>query len=161
MECVEPSASAEVEGRPSEDAVSFERFFQEHHPQLFGTLCLVTGNPQEAEDLMQEAFLKLWERWDRVASLEDAPGYLYRTAFNLFRSRARRLGRAVRRVTLAPTQDDPTVRVLARHLMVRAVGEEPHRPYHERWLPAARRSAASRPPGDGRTRRRPALAPGR
>jgi hypothetical protein len=34
---------------------------------------------------MQEAFLKLCERWDRVSGLEDPVGDLYRTAMNVFR----------------------------------------------------------------------------
>jgi Sigma-70 region 2 len=32
-------------------------------------MCLVTGNRQEAEEIMQDAFLRLWEQWDRVAHL--------------------------------------------------------------------------------------------
>ncbi len=33
-------------------------------PRLFGALCLVTGDRDEAEEIMQDAFLRLWERWD-------------------------------------------------------------------------------------------------
>jgi RNA polymerase sigma factor (sigma-70 family) len=39
---------------------------------------------------MQDAFLKVWERWDRVVAMERPVGYLYRAAMNLFRSRYRR-----------------------------------------------------------------------
>jgi RNA polymerase sigma factor (sigma-70 family) len=86
-------------GRVSEQASaevveSFEDFFEAHHRRLFGTLCLVTGDKSEAEELMQEAFLSMWERWDRVRRLDDPVGYLFRTAFNRFRSRARRVARA-------------------------------------------------------------------
>ena len=31
---------------------------------------------------MQDAFLKVWERWEYVRSLDDSTGYLYRTAMN-------------------------------------------------------------------------------
>jgi RNA polymerase sigma-70 factor, ECF subfamily len=41
------------------------------------------GNRAEAEELAQDAFLKVWERWDRVADIEEPVGYLYRTAMNL------------------------------------------------------------------------------
>jgi RNA polymerase sigma-70 factor (ECF subfamily) len=64
---------------------------------VFGALCLVTGNRQEAEEIAQDAFLKLWERWDRVARLDDPTGFLFRTAMNLFRNRVRRAGVAARK----------------------------------------------------------------
>jgi DNA-directed RNA polymerase specialized sigma24 family protein len=63
--------------------ISFEEFFEEHHRRLFSALCAATANRHEAEEVMQEAFLKLWERWDRVSGLEDPVGYLYRTAMNV------------------------------------------------------------------------------
>ena len=56
---------------------------------------------------MQDAFLKVWERWDRVGRMDDPVGYLYRTAMNLFRKRYRRAMLAVRRtVGLTPANDD-------------------------------------------------------
>ena len=81
----------------------FEDFFEQEGPTLFRRLCLITGNRQEAEDVMQEAFLKIYERWDRTRTLEDPVGYLYRTAFNAFRKRSRRAALAVRR-TLRPAE---------------------------------------------------------
>ena len=86
---------------------SFEEFFEETHIRLFGGLCLVTGNRHDAEEIMQDAYLKLWERWDRIGAIEDPTGFLFRTAMNLFRSRYRRAVLAVRRgVTLAHRADD-------------------------------------------------------
>jgi RNA polymerase sigma-70 factor (ECF subfamily) len=82
-------------------AASFEEFFESHHRSLFGALCLVTGNRSEAEEIMQDAFVKVWERWGRVAGLEDPGAYLFRTAMNLFRNRLRRASVAARK-TLAP-----------------------------------------------------------
>jgi RNA polymerase sigma factor (sigma-70 family) len=83
-----PSASA---------LMSFEELFESERFRLFGALCLLTGNQQEAEDLMQDAFVRVCERWDRVGSLEDPTGYLYRTAMNGFRSHYRRSVLALRR----------------------------------------------------------------
>lgn len=76
----------------------FEAFFDAERRRLYGTLCLVTENRAEAEELMQEAFLRLWERWHTVGTLDDPTAYLYRTAFNLFRNRIRRTVRAARRM---------------------------------------------------------------
>lgn len=86
---------------------TFEGFYQAEARILFRRLWLVTGNSAEAEELMQDAFLRVWERWDRVGGMDDPLGYLYRTAMNLFRKRYRRAMLSVRRtVGLAPSNDD-------------------------------------------------------
>jgi DNA-directed RNA polymerase specialized sigma24 family protein len=86
---------------------TFEAFYEAEARTLFRRLWLVTGNRAEAEELMQDAFLSVWERWDRVGGMDDPVGYLYRTAMNLFRKRYRRAMLAVRRtVGLAPSNDD-------------------------------------------------------
>jgi RNA polymerase sigma-70 factor (ECF subfamily) len=76
---------------------SFEDFFEAESPALFRRLCLITGNRHEAEEVMQDAFLNMFERWDRVGHMEDPTGYLYRTAFNVFKRRSRRAAMALRR----------------------------------------------------------------
>jgi RNA polymerase sigma factor (sigma-70 family) len=86
---------------------TFEAFYQAEARTLFRRLWLVTGNRAEAEELMQDAFLGLWQRWDRVGAMDDPVGYLYRTAMNLFRKRSRRAMLALRRtVGLASSNDD-------------------------------------------------------
>ena len=90
-----------------EASLSFEAFYNAEGQTLFRRLWLVTGNRAEAEEIMQDAFLKVWERWDRVGTMEDPVGYLYRTAMNLFRKRYRRAALAVRRsIGLVPSGDD-------------------------------------------------------
>lgn len=80
------------------DAPSFESFYVANERRLYRALFVVTGDRYEAEDLMQTAFCKVLERWDRVVSLDDPVGYLFRTAFNTHRSAVRRTMRAARRV---------------------------------------------------------------
>jgi RNA polymerase sigma factor (sigma-70 family) len=105
MERTKPATETAPAGS-SPGPLVFDGFFEAEAPTLFRRLCLVTGSRPEAEDVMQDAFMKLYERWDRVAELEDPQGYLYRTAFNVFRRRARRAALAVKRqVTLAPPAD--------------------------------------------------------
>jgi RNA polymerase sigma factor (sigma-70 family) len=70
--------------------LNFDEFFLDHHEQLYRAMYFVTGDRQDAEELMQDAFLRLWERWDRVGEIEDPVGYLFRVALNGFRMRARR-----------------------------------------------------------------------
>ena len=81
-------------------AIGFEDFFRDTHVALFRALTLVTGNRQEAEDVMQVAFMRVFERWDRVSAMENPEGFLYRVAMNEFRSRYRRAKRAISRATI-------------------------------------------------------------
>lgn len=76
---------------------SFEAFYQAEKNGLFGALVLITGSRFEAEETVQDACLAVWQRWNRVAAMDNAPGYLYRTALNVFRKRRRR-------ATIAPLQ---------------------------------------------------------
>jgi RNA polymerase sigma-70 factor (ECF subfamily) len=66
----------------------------------------VTGNRHDAEELMQDAFLKLWERWDERHRIDDPTGYLFRIALNGFRMRRRRAAMALRRVAPIPDTRD-------------------------------------------------------
>src|SRR5262245_8280167 len=92
-------------------AIDFEDFFDSEKTRLFHALCVVTRNRFEAEELTQEAFISVYERWDRVGAMEDPTGYLYRTAMNNFRSWRRRSALAARRaIGLVPT-DDSIVRI--------------------------------------------------
>ena len=75
----------------------FEDFFEAERARLLRALYLLTGNREEAEEIQQEAFVAVWERWDRVGAMDDPVGYLYRTALNRHRSGLRRTARAARR----------------------------------------------------------------
>jgi RNA polymerase sigma-70 factor (ECF subfamily) len=99
----------------------FEDFFELHYVRLFRALWLIARDRSEAEDVMQEAFLRLWERWDRISALEDPVGYLYRTAMNLFRSRRRRALVAVRRAVIEPFARDELAAVEGRDVVRRAL----------------------------------------
>ncbi|HEX6399560.1 MAG TPA: sigma-70 family RNA polymerase sigma factor [Actinomycetota bacterium] len=93
--------------RPGDAGSSFEAFFSAERARLFGALVVMTGNRAEAEEILQDAFLKVWERWERVAVMEEPVGFLYRTAMNLFRKRLRRAAVAVRKAAhLLPRGDE-------------------------------------------------------
>jgi len=109
-----------------EASLTFERFFDDTHVRLFRALYLVTGRTSDAEDLVQESFVKVWERWDRVRSMESPEGYLFRVGMNVARSRRRRLARAARLVT-GRADRDPFDEVDQRDAVVRALRELPPR----------------------------------
>jgi len=103
------------------EPVPFEGFFAEEHARLFAALTAVTGNRQEAEEIMQEAFLRLWERWERVSGLDDPVGYLYRTAMNVFRQRLRRAKVALRRTARLLDRSDAYEAVDAREVVIQGL----------------------------------------
>ena len=80
-----------------DEPLSFEEFFHLERDRLFRVMFVITKSRQEAEDVSQDAFARVWERWDRVAVMENPAGYLHRTAMNLFRNRYRRALLAARR----------------------------------------------------------------
>jgi RNA polymerase sigma factor (sigma-70 family) len=77
---------------------SFAAFFADEFTRLSRAMFLLTSSASEAEDLAQEAMVRVFERWDAVSNMAAPTGYLYRTAMNLHRSRLRRLARGARRL---------------------------------------------------------------
>ncbi len=93
--------------REAEAPPDFTVFFAEEHRALFKALYFVTGNRADAQELMQEAFLTLWERWDTIDRIDDPTGYLFRVALNGSRMRARAARRATRRLVPVASSYDP------------------------------------------------------
>lgn len=91
----------------SRSVPAFDAFYVANEGRLYRALFVVTGDRHEAEDVMQTAFVKVWERWDRVGRLDDPSGYLFRTAFNTHRSRARRAVRSARKLLDLRTDQVP------------------------------------------------------
>src|SRR5712691_2698675 len=101
--------------REASQARDFHSFFTDERDALFRMLVLVTGSVDEAEDLVQEAFLRVWERWAHVEGLANPIGYLHTTALNCFRSRYRHaMFVAKRQLQLGREQSDPLTAVEAR-----------------------------------------------
>ncbi len=86
---------------------SFEELFLDVHDRLYRALYFMTGSSADAEELMQDAFLKLWERWDRLDTIDDPVGYLFRAALNGSRMRTRHARMAARKVIPAAGSRDP------------------------------------------------------
>jgi RNA polymerase sigma-70 factor (ECF subfamily) len=126
MEPTSAQTISEVESAQEHDQAPqlgprFEDFFELHYVRLFRALWLIARDRSEAEDVMQEAFMRLWERWDRVSGLEDPAGYLYRTAMNVLRSRRRRALVALRRAVIEPFARDELAAVEGRDVVRRAL----------------------------------------
>ena len=70
-------------------SASFEDFVEAEAPRVFAALRLVCGGRAEAETVMLEAFMDVWDRWDRVRASGDGPADLFRTAMSTYQSRLR------------------------------------------------------------------------
>jgi RNA polymerase sigma factor (sigma-70 family) len=90
----------------ADERAEFAGFFAEHFAPVLRAMYLVTGDRFEAEELAQVAFVKVYERWDRVARMDNPVGYVYRAAVNAHRKRLRRLATAARRtLSLLPVDE--------------------------------------------------------
>jgi RNA polymerase sigma-70 factor (ECF subfamily) len=102
-------------------ASSFQRFVEAETPRFHGSLRLLTRDRSEAEDLMQDAFLKVWERWEHVQAVDDPSGYLYRTAMNLHRKHLRRARLALRHAIWPRSPRDELDDVESRDVVLRTL----------------------------------------
>jgi len=72
------------------DDVEFTDFCRAVWPRVVGALSLSFGDRDVAEDLAQEALVRVLERWSRVREMSNPEGYVFQIGFNLGRSRWRR-----------------------------------------------------------------------
>lgn len=64
---------------------TFEDFYRREYPRLAGSLRLVCGSEDLAEEFAQEAFARALNHWDRISEYDKPAGWLYRVAFNVMR----------------------------------------------------------------------------
>jgi RNA polymerase sigma-70 factor (ECF subfamily) len=73
----------------------FDELFREHYALIFNTAFSVTGRPEDAEDVAQTIFMRLYRRGVPPNFNENPKGYLYRAAvnaaLNIVRSRRRHI----------------------------------------------------------------------
>jgi RNA polymerase sigma-70 factor (ECF subfamily) len=91
---IPPAAPALTPAAEAEKRASFEREALVHLDSLYRVALRLTGNPAEADDLVQETMLKAYRAWDQFEKGTNAKGWLLtilRHAFiNEYRRRARR-----------------------------------------------------------------------
>jgi RNA polymerase sigma-70 factor (ECF subfamily) len=73
----------------------FEAFYGASSRRLLGHVYAMVGDLAEAEDALQEAYARAWQRWGRVAGYEDPEAWVrtvaYRIAVSSWRRTANRL----------------------------------------------------------------------
>ena len=67
----------------------FKKRFVRIYPKLFAVAVANMGNREDAKDIMQSLYLKLWERRDELAGIDNDIGYCRVMLLNICRSRWR------------------------------------------------------------------------
>ncbi|AGL20386.1 SigE family RNA polymerase sigma factor [Actinoplanes sp. N902-109] len=88
-------------------ADAFDTFYRDTARRLTRYAYGLTGDPGEAQDLVQEAYARAWQRWRRLAGYDDPEAWLRLVVNRLSSDRWRRIG--VRRARAAATAAAPPV----------------------------------------------------
>jgi RNA polymerase sigma factor (sigma-70 family) len=88
---VQAAAQPRSVGKPPVPTMA--AIFERHHGAVFRAAYRITGNPMDAEDVLQTVFYRLLRRTDELDLSESGSSYLHRAAVNaaldLMRSRKR------------------------------------------------------------------------
>lgn len=96
-----------VVGWTADDAVT--RLFAAHYRQLVRLAALLLADRSAAEEVVQDAYVRLHQHWGRLRDPDKALGYLRTSVVNGARSAQRRRGVADRYVAgLGPPSDVPS-----------------------------------------------------
>jgi RNA polymerase sigma-70 factor, ECF subfamily len=61
--------------------LTFDDFFYQQRKSLLAHAYVLTGNSDDAQDLVQEVFLRVWKQWEKVSQM-DSPAAWSRTVLN-------------------------------------------------------------------------------
>src|SRR5690606_18772696 len=95
-----PARVLRVSGSDAAPQADFDALYRDVHPSLFRYLDRMTGDPDAAEDVAQEAFVRLLGRPDLAG--DAARLWLFTVATNLVRDRGRAIARRQRLLSGAP-----------------------------------------------------------
>jgi RNA polymerase sigma-70 factor (sigma-E family) len=87
--------------------VGFAGFVREHTPALLRTAYLLTGNAQQAEELVQDTLVRLYPKWDRVAAADVPVAYVRKSLTNGYINQQRRAARREYAYEDVPERIDP------------------------------------------------------
>ncbi len=71
-----------LEALKSGDKAEFARFVETHSPAIYRLAMRMLGNPQDAEDVLQETFIKAYQNMARFDGRSRLSTWLYRIATN-------------------------------------------------------------------------------
>jgi RNA polymerase sigma-70 factor (ECF subfamily) len=81
-----PNRSDSLRGVPANTAeVRLEEVFETHQAELMGTLYFLLGNPEDARDALQEAFIRCWNHREQVGEIQNLKSWVFRITYNIGR----------------------------------------------------------------------------
>lgn len=98
------------------DAGGFDEFYQGSRQRLLGYVYLHTHDLAEAQDVVQEAYMRAWQHWSSIDRYEDPEAWLRMVAQRIAVSRWRRLrnrARAYLRHGPSDPEPEPSVNTVA------------------------------------------------
>jgi RNA polymerase sigma-70 factor (ECF subfamily) len=87
------------------DQANFERDAMQYAPQLYSAALRMTRNPADADDVVQETFLKAYRAYDSYAEGTNLKAWLYRILTNTYINKYRKAQRRPSEVELGELQD--------------------------------------------------------
>ncbi|MFC3504340.1 SigE family RNA polymerase sigma factor [Micromonospora krabiensis] len=73
------------------DVEGFDEFYRGSRQRLLGFVYVLTGNLAEAQDAVQEAYIRAWQRWSTVSGYDDPEAWTRVVATRIAVSRWRSL----------------------------------------------------------------------
>lgn len=71
----------------------FEAWYKSEHPRILASMVVATGDLYLAQEVVDEAFVRAFDHWQRVRKMESPSGWTYRVAINLVRRWTLKLNR--------------------------------------------------------------------
>lgn len=65
------------------DTAEFDAFYVATSHRLLGQLFAMTGDRGEAEDALQEAYVRAWQHWPKISKYENPEGWVRSVAYKL------------------------------------------------------------------------------
>lgn len=103
--------------------------YERSHADMVRFAAFLTGNVDAAEDVAQEAFVRVFDAWDRIEDRDRIEAYLRTTVVNVVRGGFRRdavaARRAERHLAAVPSAEDDAIGRLGREVVLTAVSSLP------------------------------------
>jgi RNA polymerase sigma-70 factor (ECF subfamily) len=64
-----------------DDDAAFQALYQQHHQAVFANIFRLVSRQEEAEDILQEVFLSLWESRHKLSDNHSVAGWLFTTSY--------------------------------------------------------------------------------
>jgi RNA polymerase sigma-70 factor (ECF subfamily) len=112
------------------DEIAIQEFLHTGYPRLVAAIALAGGSRTAAEDAVQEALLRAWERSEKGEEIDSLQAWVAAVAMNLTRSRFRRMRserKARARLRESGWTDDPALDVGRSVDVERALSSLPRR----------------------------------